>query len=329
MQRMHVEEEATPEALAGVDLNLLVAFDALARECNVTKAAARVGLTQSAMSHALRRLRDLFDDPLLVRGRGGMVLTPRAEALATPLRSGLVTVHRALSQRPQFDPSTARRGFRMTSPDLFDALVLPSMLERIRADAPGVDLAVMPSITVGESLQTGELDVAVLPRFHEAGTTAAAPAPGLVRRTLFRDRFACLLRADHPALQTARGRRKTLSLPAYLKLSHAMVSPSGTGRGPVDRALERQGAHRRIGLRLPSFTVALAVIARSDLALTAPSGLARLASPTPGVAVYAPPLQLPEHSIDLVWHERFTHDPGHQWLRTLITDAAQSQMGRR
>lgn len=327
MQRMHVEQKATPEALAGVDLNLLVAFDALARECNVTRAAARVGLTQSAMSHALRRLRDLFDDPLLVRGRGGMVLTPRAEALATPLRSGLVTVHRALSQRPHFEPSTARRGFRMTSPDLFDALVLPSMLERIRADAPGVDLTVMPVANVGESLQTGELDVAVLPRFHEADATPTSPAPGLVRRTLFRDRFACMLRADHPALVTASGRRKKLSLSAYLKLSHAMVSPRGVGIGPVDRALERQGAQRHIGLRVPSFTVALAVIARSDLALTAPSGLERLATPTPGVAVYTPPLSLPEHSIDIVWHERFTNDPGHAWLRTLVTEAAQLQMG--
>jgi len=327
---MHVTQEATPEALAGVDLNLLVAFDALARECSVTKAAARVGLTQSAMSHALRRLRDLLDDPLLVRGRGGMVLTARAEALAIPLRSGLVTVHRALSEPPQFDPSTARRAFRMTSPDLFDVLVLPSMLERIRADAPGVDLTVMTvaAANIAESLQTGELDVAVLPRFHEPDSAPSSSAAGLVRRTLFRDRLVCLVRADHLALQTPRGvRRKKLSLPAYLKLSHAMVSPTGTGGGPVDRALAREGAQRRIGLRLPSFSAALAIVARSDLALTGPAGLARLAPADPEIAVFAPPLPVPEHSIDLVWHERFTNDPGHAWLRDLMAEAAQTQMG--
>lgn len=330
MHEVHVER-ATPEALAGVDLNLFVAFDALARECNVTKAAARVGLTQSAMSHALRRLRDLFDDPLLVRGRGGMVLTPRAEALAVPLRSGLVTVHRALSEAPGFDPATARRSFRMISPDLFDVLMLPPMLERMSADAPAVDLTVMAIKTSGiaESLQTGELDVAVLPRFHEPGSVPDdAPASGLVRRTLFRDRFVILVRADHPVLRTKNGRRrKTLSLPAYLKLSHAMVSTGGTGSGPVDRALERQGAQRRVGLRLPSFAAALAIVARSDLALTAPTGLARVAPPDPGVAILPPPLPLPEHSIDLVWHERFSNDPGHVWLRELMAEVARTEMG--
>lgn len=330
MHNMHVAQ-ATPEALAGIDLNLLVAFDALARERNVTKAAARVGLSQSAMSHALGRLRQLLDDPLLVRGRGGMALTPRAEALAVPLRSGLVTIHRALSDAPSFDAATAQRSFRITSPDLFDVLMLPPMLERIRADAPAVDLTVMTVMTSGlaESLQTGELDVAVLPRFHErrSAPDQGPTASGLVRRTLFRDRFVVLVRADHSVLHTKSGRpRKKLSLPAYLELSHAMVSPGGSGSGPVDRALTSRGAQRRVGLRLPSFAAALAIVARSDLALTTPTGLARVAPPDPGIAILPPPLPLPEHSIDLVWHERFSNDPGHVWLRELMADVAEREM---
>ncbi len=327
---MHDLGRATPEALANVDLNLLVAFDALARERNVTKAAARVGLTQSAMSHALRRLRDLFDDPLLVRGRGGMVLTSRAEALAVPLRSGLVTVHRALSDPGKFDPGRARRRFRLTSPDLFDVVMLPTVLERMRVDAPGVDLTVvnMATSTVDESLETGELDVAVLPRFLESGAASGPQSGGLVRRTLFRDGLVCAVRADHPALRLRSGaRRKKLSLKAYLELSHIMVSPTGTGSGPVDRALSRQGARRRIALRLPSFAAALAIVARSDLALTGPTGLARLAPPDFRIAMYPPPLTLPHHSVDLVWHERFTNDPGHGWLRDLFADVARVEMG--
>ncbi len=108
-----------------IDLNLLVALDALTRERSVTKAAERAGVTQSAMSHTLRRLRDLFDDPLLVRGRGGMVLTPRAEALTVPLRGGLLSLARTLDEPEVFDPAHTSRTFRIVSPDLFDALVLP------------------------------------------------------------------------------------------------------------------------------------------------------------------------------------------------------------
>ena len=126
MSNAHVTHD-----LHRIDLNLLVALDALTRERSVTKAAERAGVTQSAMSHTLRRLRELFDDPLLVRGRGGMVLTPRAEALTVPLRSGLVSLARTLAEPEAFDPAHASRTFRIVSPDLFDALVLPTLLQRL------------------------------------------------------------------------------------------------------------------------------------------------------------------------------------------------------
>ena len=125
-------------ALHGIDLNLLAAFDALAEERNVTRAAARAGVTQSAMSHTLRRLRDLLGDPLLVRGGGGMVLTPRAEALRAPLRAALAELARVLDEPAQFDPATSTRGFRVVAPDLFDMLALPRLLPRLAAQAPGM-----------------------------------------------------------------------------------------------------------------------------------------------------------------------------------------------
>jgi DNA-binding transcriptional LysR family regulator len=310
-------DAVTPEQLAAVDLNLIVAFDALARECNVTRAAQRVGVTQSAMSHALRRLRDLFGDPLLVRGQSGMALTPRAESLVVPLRSGLVTLGRALTQPGRFEPASARRAFCLAAPDLFDVLAIPPLLARIRRDAPGVDIAVVPmgERRLADRLETGEVDVAVVPQVEDE--PGASNAPGLVRRRALYDRFICFVRAHHPAI-AKKGRQK-LVLSTYARLSHVLVSPSGEGPGLVDRALRERGLTRRIALRIPHFFSALAIVAKSDLVLTAPSALAQLSSERSVVALPAP-LRLPRHSLDLLWHERFSNDPGHRWLRDLVAE---------
>ena len=323
-----LQESALPERLARIDLNLIVAFDALAREQNVTRAAERVGVTQSAMSHALRRLRQLLDDPLLVRGKSGMVLTARAEALVLPLRSSLVSVDRALARKADFEPSTARRKFRLATPDLFDLLAIPLLLEAIRSRAPGVDLVVAPlDARLSDALETGELDLCVAPRVDDFA--AGAPeldGSGLVRRVLFRDSFSCFCRADHPALGGKRGRRgsrrapEPLSIETYAALSHVLVSPRGDGPGFVDDLLDKQGLRRRIALRIPNFFSALAIVEKSDLILTGPSSLALLLSPSSKLVALAAPLRLPEHAIQLLWHERFTNDPGHAWLRDVLTE---------
>jgi DNA-binding transcriptional LysR family regulator len=304
--------------LVGVDLNLIVAFDAMAREQSVTRAARRLGVTQSAVSHALRRLRELLGDPLLVRGRSGMVLTPRAQALVVPVRTGLLTLQRALSQPTSFDPTTAKRAFAIVSPDLFDLIVMPQLLERVRRDAPGVDIAVVASEPrrLAERLETGEVDIAVVPRVE--GVPREDP-PGVLRRTLVHDTFTCFVRDDHPAL--GRARRRTLTLDTYVGMSHALV---GEGLGFVDRALEAKGLTRRIAVRVPTFYAALSIVAHSDLVLTGPTPLRRLSAGLPPIATVAPPLTLPEHALDLLWHERFAKDPAHAWLRTSITDVVRN-----
>jgi len=308
----------TADDLHRIDLNLLVALDALARERNVTKAAERAGVSQSAMSHTLRRLRELFDDPLLVRGRGGMVLTPRAEALAVPLRSGLVSLARTLAEPPAFEPERASRTFRIVSPDLFDALVLPTLLRRLGREAPSVDLAVVPMPKrLSDSLETGDVDLAIYPVLldpqpFELDTQVDAE---LQSRTLFRDSFRCFVRNDHPALA---GRRK-LTLNAYTRLNHVLVSPGGDGPGVVDRVLDARGLQRRIALRVPHFATALEVIAQSDLVLTAPSSLSRCSTAST-LASRPAPLDIPEHAITMIWHPRFTEDPAHRWLRDVMVD---------
>ncbi len=329
MNEVHdTADVGSPEQLAKLDLNLLVAFDALARERNVTRAAQRTGVTQSAMSHALSRLRELLGDPLLVRGRGAMMLTPRAEALVVPLRSGLSTLGRALAQPVTFEPASARRAFRIASPDLFDVLVVPELLQQMRRAAPGVDVVVTPLAERGlaERLESGELDVAVVPRVDPLGGDAESRAPaGLLQSRLFRDRFVCFLRAGHPALTAAAKKRRgapRLSLRAFSELSHALISPSGEGPGFVDRLLTERGLGRRIALRIPHFYAALAIVAKSDLVLTAPHALGHLAPEASAVAMLECPLPLPKHSVNLVWHERYVKDPGHTWLRRLLSDVS-------
>jgi DNA-binding transcriptional LysR family regulator len=331
MNAVHTDEPTSPELLAKVDLNLLVAFDALARERHVTRAAARIGVTQSAMSHALNRLRAALRDPLLVRGRGGMMLTPRGEALVVPLRAGLASLGRALAEPAPFEPRQARRLFRIASPDLFDVLAIPSLLERVRREAPGVDIAIAPLAERGlvEKLESGELDVAVVPRVDRPGGVPAEPAPtGLLQRRLFRDRFSCLLRADHPVLASAKRKRGAkgappkLSLAAFSELSHVLVSPSGEGPGFVDQLLAERGLRRRVALRIPHFYSALAIVSRSDLVVTAPNALGHLARAEHGVTAVECPLPLPKHSVNLVWHERYAKDPGHGWLRQQMFDLA-------
>ena len=307
-------------ALHRIDLNLLVALDALTRERSVTRAAERAGVTQSAMSHTLRRLRDLFGDPLLVRGRGGMVLTPRAEALAVPLRSGLVSLARTLAEPEAFAPEHASRIFRIVSPDLFGALVLPALLQRLGREAPSVDLALVPTPKrLADSLETGDIDLAIYPVLldpvpFDLGTQVDA---GLQSRTLFRDSFQCFARQDHPLLESG-----GFTLKAYTQLNHILVSPGGEGPGVVDRILHEEGMQRRIALRVPHFATALEVLAQSDLVLTAPSSLAKCSSAS-GLASRRAPLKIPEHAITMIWHPRFTEDPAHRWLRDLMVDVTE------
>ncbi|MCB9590747.1 MAG: LysR family transcriptional regulator [Polyangiaceae bacterium] len=304
-------------ALAGVDLNLFVAFRALAKERSVTRAAAQLGVTQSAMSHTLRRLRDLAGDPLLVKGAAGMELTPRAETLLVPVESALLLLERGLSE-PRFVPGRTRRRFRLATPDLFDALAIPALLERVRGEAPQVSVQVIPVQTpqLSQRLETGEVDVAVMPR---AETLLASDSQsGLMRRTLFRDGYACFIRRDHPVV--AGRTRPKLTLDRYLSVSHALITPSGEGPGVMDLALEERGLERHVALRLPTFHTALGIVEQTDLILTAPSALATLCGPR--LLVLPTPLTLPEHSVDLLWHSRFSADAASSWFRERVGEVA-------
>ncbi len=315
-ERMNVPHDDV-EALRGVDLNLLVAFDAVARTGNVTAAARTVGVTQSAMSHALRRLRALFDDPLFVRNPKGVSLTPRAEALVIPVRAGLLALSRALHEPAGFDPETSNHTFVVASVDLFTWVGAPSIMEHLATAAPGVGVVIRNlGVDLVAELESGEVELGVVPVLEDAEPfDRGFQLPGSLRQSVaLRDGYRCFVRDGHPILASSKriGRR------VFAQLHHVLVSPRGKGTGVVDRALAQAGLERRIRLRVPSFPAALRAVAHSDLVLTGPTALEGLA---PGVRSLPVPVPLPKHAITLVWHPRVDADPAHRWFRELVRRA--------
>lgn len=294
--------------LRGVDLNLLVALDALIEERNVTRAAGRLRMSQPAASRALGRLRALFSDALLVDGPGGYILSARAEAMRPALRRTLAGIGEML-QAPAFDPATARGSVRLLLPDLLAATLAPHLLARFATEAPGLDLDIAPpGADPIEALERDDADAIV-------GVIDEAPA-GIRRRRLYQDRLVTLMRADHPM---AAGR---LTLARFLALAHMTVSVTGVGPSPLDERLARLGHTRRVKLRVPNFLAAVEIAARSDLVMTLPSTLAHTASARERLIALRPPLDLGRFAMSLVWHARHQDAPRHVWLRRAIVAAA-------
>jgi DNA-binding transcriptional LysR family regulator len=291
------------------DPTQLVALDALLETRSVSAAAKRMGVSQSAMSHTLARLRLRFADPLLVRSGRGLVPTARAEAMAPRLRAAVRELEGAVDAVPVFDPATARRTFRLATTDLVELVLLPTLLSRLEHDAPGVDLWLSGPLDGEGRLQRGDLDLSLqLLR----GTEADA---GLRARALFRERFVCVMRRDHPLAEGP------LTLARFVSARHALVAPQGTPGGVVDRALEAQGLSRRTALTLASFLVVPHLVASSDLLVTLPERLARVFAGLLPLVVKEHPLDLSGFTVNLVWHERHDHDPGHRWLRQAVVAA--------
>ncbi|KAF1067273.1 MAG: HTH-type transcriptional regulator SyrM 1 [Pseudomonas citronellolis] len=292
-----------------LDLNLLRALDALLEECNVTRAAERLSLTQPAVSGMLMRLRESFDDPLFIRAQRGLVPTPRALALAQPVRRVLGEIE-ALLQPECFDPSSARFTLAVAATDYAQRTLLVPLLARLRRLAPGIRVVARPvdEARVRQQLETGELDLALL--------TPETTRDDLHARRLFDERYVCALRSDHPDAAQ-------LDLERFCALDQAIVSYAGEAFvGVTDRALARLGRQRRVSLSVTSFLILLEVVRSSDLLAVVP---ARLLRDAPGLCALEPPLEIPGFTKVLAWHERTHHDPAHAWLReqcyALVEDA--------
>lgn len=296
--------------LASIDLNLLVALDALLRKRSVTLAAAEVGLSQPAMSRALGRLRDLFEDPLLVRTGHAMVPTPRASSLEAPLGEALAGIRKTLEPAGAFDPRRAQRSFVLSALDTTQAVVLPPLLEYLRREAPGVEVSTAPIQSTAElfgQLALGERDLAI-GRFEST-------LEGIRRTPLYRDRMVCVARRDHPRI---RGR---LTMKRYLAESHLAAETVSALERPftVDGLLAARGLRRRVVCTVENLAMAPFVVARTDLLCTAPRATLEPFARGLGVRLLKPPFDAPAFDLDLVWHQRSAEDAGHRWLRGALS----------
>lgn len=296
--------------LRGVDLNLLVALDALLDARSVREAARRLHLSPSATSHLLGRLRRLFDDELLVRSGRGMVLSRRGEALREPTRALLAQARALLVGEAPIEPRTLARAFRVVCTDHVSTVLLGAVEARLSAEAPGVDLYVQPLVPEAmEDLRLGRADAAI-------GVFPEAP-PEMRARRLFEDRFVCVCRQDHPRL-----REGGPSLAAYLAEEHVLVAPRGVPSGTVDEVLARSGQRRRVARTFPSFLAALWNVAATDRLLTVSARLVAATASTLHLSVHPAPLPLPGYSLSLLWHPRTDRSPAEAWLRALLIEEA-------
>jgi DNA-binding transcriptional LysR family regulator len=293
------------DGLRAIDLNLLVVLAALLSERHVTRAARRLGLSQSATSHALARLREVYGDPLLVRRGRRLDPTPRAVALLPQLERGLGDLAGTIRSEPAFDPRTARRSFVIGMADYGQAILVEPLLKTLRREAPGVDLSLKAFPNVVDLIDSGAMDLAI-------GPPTDLPR-GFSSRKLFTDGFMCVVRRGHPQV-----RRSSITLSEYLALSHLLVAPSGSPGSVVDNELGRRGHSRRISLTVTSFLAAPIVVAGSDLISTGPVRLLKNMLRPYGLRGLSTPFALKGFEIHMFWHGRRDHDPAHLWLREMI-----------
>ena len=297
-------------AFRGLDLNLLLTLDVLLDIRSVTGTAERVGVTQSAVSHRLARLRDFFGDPLLVAAGDDFVLTPRAEALRDPLRLVLTELRNVVVAPSEIDPERVEQSFVLAVADLAEVSLLPPLLEHLARVAPRVSVRTRGrSMATGQALAERKIDFAVAPGEGSIPGVSLDQTRGVRQRRLVTDGFSVLARRDHPRL---RGR---LTRKRYLAESHVLVAPQGGPGGIADVVLARQGEHRHIAAQVASFLSAPFLVQTTDYLLTCPTSLAEAMARPLGLRVFKPPIDLPPTKLFLFWHERMHHDPGHRWFR--------------
>lgn len=298
--------------LSSIDLNLLVVLDALLAEQHVSRAALRIHKSQPAVSHALRRLRDLLDDPLLVRRGGKLETTPFARSLAPELAAILGKLQALLA--PQgFDPAAARRTFRLAMSDYATALLLPRLIKVMRNEAPDCDLIISQGgrETMQSQLIEGEIDLA-LGVFPERW-------PDICDQVLFWEDFICV--ADKSRFPDP----LQCDLRRYQESPHILVAVHADSTNEIDTALSRQNAFRRTVAIVPHWRVAVDLVQGTDLILTVARRILSVQNDLSGLVSFHPPIDIPQFAFRQIWHRRRNDDPAHMWLRQNVADLMQDQ----
>jgi DNA-binding transcriptional LysR family regulator len=298
--------------LAAVDLNLLVAFEALLEERNVTRAGRRIGLAQPSMSSALTRLRALFGDELFIRTATGMQPTVRALELARPIGEALARIRETLAPAASFEPATARRRMTIAVTDYGDLVVVPALVALLRREAPGIDLVVRPIADPAASLaalERGDVDALIGGHLPDSGRVE--------RRRLFEEDFVCIRDEAHAA---------PLTVDEYLRLPHALFSSAGGDGSPgvVDAILAMEGRKRRVAVTLAHVVAVPFTVAGTDLVATMARRVASRFAKIAGVALMPLPYDAPPFAIDLLHSRRASADPALAWFLATIERVGRS-----
>jgi LysR family nod box-dependent transcriptional activator len=291
--------------LRSVDLNLLVGLDALLAERSVSRAGRRIGLSQSAMSAVLARLRVVFRDPLLVRSGRSLTLTRAAGELVVPIREILGRIEQTISERPQFNPRTDARSFSISASDYATLVLLVPFVRALVAEAPNITIHILPRFSdVGQVLKADQADMVIEPRELFAD-------PKFPSQPLFSDRWLCAVDANNPYVRDNR-----LTMKQYLRLPH-LVYGIGADRqlNLADRHVGQLGLRRRIDVTVESFLLVPFLLEGTPMVSLMLERAARRLAGITNVRTLKPPLRLPDIHEALHWHPRHTSDPGHRWVR--------------
>ncbi|HKP86136.1 MAG TPA: LysR family transcriptional regulator [Blastocatellia bacterium] len=301
--------------LQSIDLNLLVAFESLMDERNVTRAARRIGLSQPAMSNALTRLRRTFGDPLLVRTPGGMMPTSAAQALIGPVRASLAQLRAALEQKPAFAPAASRRVFHLFSNDYAEIMLLAPVIKALRENAEAISLRIHRSASVFQPPTPNSLADSfslAIGFFPDALSLDAS----LHSELLWEEKNVCIASASHPSI------KGKIRLRQYAAASHVAVFYKSEGPGVIDTLLAQKGLSRQVAVQVPHFASVPFMVACSDLIATLPERFALEFSKRLKLQVLPAPIVIPPFRLTMLWHERAHHDPAHEWVRGLIARTA-------
>jgi DNA-binding transcriptional LysR family regulator len=295
--------------LQATDLNLLHVFDCIYREGNLTRVGERLGRTQSAVSHALERLREQFSDPLFVRTSDGMRPTPRASELAPRISEALRAVRAVLQDPEFFVPDSLERVFRLSMSDYSETIVLPPLIEALREQAPGVQIEVLSTAAFQPryALESGHIDLLI--GNQDVGA-------GAFQQELFVDAFVCVVSASHPVI------KRRITLKQYLEHAHVLFAPQGRGDRLLDEALRKQRIERRVAVRVPHIQSIPAILSDSPYVVTVPAKFAAALN-RPDLRLLNPPTDLPALQVMQYWHQAVHQDPAHKWLRHLVHEVAE------
>lgn len=292
------------------DLNLLPVFIALMEERSVTRAAARLGITQPALSNSLSRLRDTLRDPLFIRERYGIKPTQFAEEIAPVIAETLASLDDILIGRQHFDPATATRQFNIAPNSYVEIVLMPAVIARLRELAPGIKVSLTPFGTdlAEAGVISGSTDMA-LGRIVE-------PPENLIIQHLMDDSLACVVRSSHPDIGDSMSREQ------YERLRHVNVLPPGRLRAGLFQVLERQGLRRELAISVTHFLAVPEIIAMTDYCATLPQLICNQIAKDARLKLVAPPVDMGTFPVDMAWHVRYRHDPAHRWFRQLLVETA-------